>query len=150
MKPFNELCKIAERLSPEEYAAVILEKTHKIVPALHALTQDPAEVTGMLVAFLTASVYADGKLDESEYGLIYPFLTLAFGEDVDYSSAKAVVKAFKPEGKELKELVDRLVDFLGMLSEDLKDDIVVLCLLICAVDGKVSAKEKNYIKQLLR
>ncbi len=150
MKPFRELCKIVEQLSPEEYTAIVTEKTAKIMPALHAVTNDFDSALGMFAAFIMASVYSDGKLDEAEYELLLPVMKPLFGEDFDYASAKAVVKAFKPEGRELKMLVDRLVDLLGLLSDDLKDDIVILCLLVCAIDGKVTAKEKNYIKQLIR
>ncbi len=150
MKPFNELCKIAEQLNSDEYTAIVIEKTSNIMPALRAVTDDPDSALEMLAAFIMASVYADGKLDEAEYELLLPVMKPLFGDDFDYESAKAVVKAFKPEGKELKQLVDRLVDLLGLLSDELKDDIVILCLLICAIDGKVTTKEKNYIKQLIR
>ena len=42
-----------------------------------------------------------------------------------------------------------MVDILGLLSDELKDDIVIICLMICAIDGKVSLKEKKWIKQLI-
>ncbi len=147
---FNQLCKEVESLNPLEYAAIIAEKTVKIVPALHELTEDYEETAGMFAAFLMASVYADGKLDESEYLLLLPSLRLLFGEDIDYEAAKDLARCFKPEGKELKKAVNSLVDILGELSEELKADIITVCLLICAVDGKVSLREKNYIKQLIR
>ncbi|MCM1295420.1 MAG: TerB family tellurite resistance protein [Muribaculaceae bacterium] len=147
---FNQLCKEVESLNPLEYAAIIADKTLKIVPALHALTQDYIETAGMFASFLMASVYADGKLDEAEYVLLLPALRILFGEDIDYDAAKAVARYFKPEGRELKKAVNYLVDILGELSEDLKADIITVCLLICAVDGKISFKEKNYIKQLIK
>lgn len=150
MKSFNDLCKLAEQFSPEEYTAIVSDKAAAIIPALRALTDDPDEATTMFASFIMASVYADGKLDEAEYELLLPMLELVFGEGFDYESAKKLVKAFKPEGKELKKAVDYLVDFIGLLSEDLKNDIVILCLLVCAVDGKITAKEKSYIKQLVR
>lgn len=150
MKNFNELCATVEELDPLEYGITIAAKTAKIKHALDELTEDPEQSEAMLAAFLIASVYADGKLDESEYLLMMPALKLFFGEDFDYDSAKALVKEFKPEGKELKRIVDYVVDLLGEVSEDLKNDIIIVCLLICAIDGKVTTKEKNYIKQLIR
>lgn len=147
---FNQLCKEVERLDPLQYAAIITAKTVKIVPALQALTEDYLETAGMIASFLMASVYADGKLDEAEYLLLLPSLKLLFGEDIDYDGAKAIARYFKPEGKELKKAVNQIVDVLGELSEELKADIITVCLLICAVDGKISLKEKNYIKQLIK
>lgn len=150
MNDFNKLCKEVESLNPLEYAGIIAAKTAKILPALRELSGDPEAGIGMLASFMIASVYADGKLDESEYLLMLPMLKLFFGEDYDYETAKDIVRKFRPEGKELKEVVDCVVDLLGEVSEELKADIITVCLLICAVDGKITLKEKNYIKQLIR
>ncbi|MGN1076979.1 MAG: hypothetical protein ACI4ST_00530 [Candidatus Gallimonas sp.] len=60
-----------------------------------------------------------------------------------------MVKAFSPEGKELKQVVDYVVDLLGELDEELKADIITVCLLVCAIDGKISKKEEKYIRQLI-
>lgn len=147
---FNQLCKEVESLNPLEYAAIITAKTVKIVPALQAITDDYLETAGLFASFLMASVYADGKLDESEYLLLLPSLQLLFGEEIDYNSAKMIAQYFKPEGREIKKAVNQIVDILGELSEELKGDIITVCLLICAVDGKISLREKNYIKQLIK
>lgn len=149
MKSFNELCKIAEELNPVEYAALVTEKSLKILPALNKVTGSIGETAGLFASFLMASIYADGKLDETEYTLMLPMLKLLFGNDFDYDAAKALARMFRPEGKELKKAVRDIVDVLGQVDEDLKDDIILVCLLICAVDGKVTLREKNYIKQLI-
>ena len=150
MNDFDRLCKEVESLNPLEYGAIITAKTVKILPALRALSEDPADTIELLATFIIASVYADGKLDEAEYLLLLPMMKLFLGETYDYDSAKKIVKAFKPEGRELKKVVDCLVDILGEFSEDLKDDVITVCLLICAIDGKISHREKRYIKQLIR
>lgn len=150
MKDFDLLCKEVEEMNVIEYNVLLRSLGARVKPALYLLTDDPAEVNGMLAMFMIASVYADGKLDEAEYEMILPMLKSFFGEEVDFAEAKEMVKAFKPEGKELMKLMDNIVDLLGLLSDDLKDDLIMICLLICAVDGKVTAKEKRYIKQLIR
>lgn len=149
MKTFNELCKIAEELNPVEYAALVTEKSLKILPALHNVTGNVGETAGLFASFLMASIYADGKIDEDEYTLMLPMLKLLFGSDFDYDAAKALARMFRPEGKELKKAVRDIVGVLGKVDEDLKDDIILVCLLICAVDGKITLREKNYIKQLI-
>ncbi len=150
MKDFNELCKMAEELDAEQYPLLIAEKTASIFPSLCFLTADGIGSMEIMATFFIASVYADGKLDECEYALMLPALKLFFGEEFDFETAKALVKTLKPEGKELKKLADRMVDILGMVSEELKNDIILVSLLICAADGKVTFKEKQYIKQLIR
>ena len=150
MKDFNELCRSVEELSPLEYAAVVGRTSLKIMPAIRAFSEDGRTCAEVLAAFVIASVYADGKLDESEYLLMAPLLKAFFGEDFDFEDAKKLAKEWRKEGRAVKKEVDYLVDFLGTLSEELKGDIIFACLLMCAVDGKVSLKEKSYIRQLMR
>lgn len=150
MKDFNELCRSVEELSPLEYAAVLGRTSLKIMPAIRAFSEDGRTCAEVLAAFVIASVYADGKLDESEYLLLAPLLKAFFGEDFDFEDAKKLAKEWRKEGRAVKKEVDYLVDFLGTLSEELKGDIIFACLLMCAVDGKVSLKEKAYIRQLMR
>ena len=150
MKDFNELCRSVEELSPLEYAAVLGRTSLKIMPAIRAFSEDGRTCAEVLAAFVIASVYADGKLDESEYLLMAPLLKAFFGEDFDFEDAKKLAKEWRKEGRAVKKEVDYLVDFLGTLSEELKGDIIFACVLMCAVDGKVSLKEKSYIRQLMR
>ncbi len=77
--------------------------------------------------------------------MLYTF----FGDSVDYEDCKKIAKEFKQEGKELKQYIDYIVDIFGLISDELKEDIITVCLLICAIDGNISAKEKNWIKQLI-
>ena len=149
MKSFNELCKIAEALNPVEYAALVTEKSLKILPALGEVTGSVAETAGLFASFLMASIYADGKIDETEYALMLPMLKLLFGSEFDYDAAKALARTLRPEGKALKKAVEDIVKVIGEVDEELKNDIVLVSLLICAVDGKITLKEKNYIKQLI-
>ena len=150
MKDFNELCRSVEELSPLEYAAVLGRTSLKIMPAIRAFSEDGRTCAEVLAAFVIASVYADGKLDESEYLLMAPLLKAFFGEDFDFEDAKKLAKEWRKEGRAVKKEVDYLVDFLGTLSEELKGDIIFACLLMCAVDRKVSLQEKSYIRQLMR
>ena len=73
-----------------------------------------------------------------------------FGNDFGFEDVKAVIENSKKEGRQLTEFTDALCDYFGLLSEELKDDLVLLSLLVCAVDGKVSKKEKRYLRQLIR
>ena len=60
------------------------------------------------------------------------------------------MKSMRADNRQLKRYVDDMVDLLGLVSDDLKEDIILVCLILCAVDGKISAKEKRWIKQLIR
>ncbi len=149
MKEFDYLCREFEEMSPLHYGALLAEKSVKVLPALHAIMEDGIDGVTVFATFILGAIAADGKLSEEEYALVYPMLHLFFGDQVNYEFCKSAVRLMKPESRELKRCVKDMVDVFGALSEELKDDIVVICLMICAVDGKVSRKEKSWIKKLI-
>ena len=67
----------------------------------------------------------------------------------DYKEAKKVFSSLRKENKEIKKVTDDMVDLIGFFSEEMKADIIVVIMLICAVDGKISSKEKKWIKALI-
>lgn len=149
MKDFDLLCKEFEKMDALSYGAYITEKAAQILPALEAITESGRTGSAIFFSFIIGAIVADGKIAEEEYALVYPLLDKFFGQTIEYEDCKALLKKYKKESKELKVAVDQMVDLLGLLSEDLKNDIVIVCLMICAIDGKVSLSEKKWIKQLM-
>ncbi len=150
MSCFNILCEVLERLDDETYNALMEEKSSRIIPALSEITADGLSGVQIYVDFVICAVAADGKLTEAEYQLIKPILDLSMEADVGYGDAQ---KFFydngldKPEG--YKNSMDSIADLLGLVSQELKDDIVLLCMLVCAVDGEMSDEEREWIQQLI-
>ena len=64
--------------------------------------------------------------------------------------AKRAFSSLSKEHKELKNMVDDMVDLIGCFSDEMKADIILVAMLICAVDGKISQREKNWIKKLIK
>ena len=150
MSCFNILCEVLERLDDDTYNALREEKSSRIIPALSEITADGLSGVQIYVDFVICAVAADGKLTEAEYQLIKPILDLSMEADVGYGDAQ---KFFydngldKPEG--YKYSMDSIADLLGLVSQELKDNIVLLCMLVCAVDGEMSDEEREWIKQLI-
>ncbi|MGN1096127.1 MAG: hypothetical protein ACI4QR_07030 [Eubacteriales bacterium] len=132
MKEFNMICKEFEQMPVEEYDLILAAKSAKIIPALSAITEDGLTGIGIFATFIASSIAADGRISEEEYLLCYPLLHAFFGDEIDYDIVKKAMKSYRPEGKELKKCVDEMVDILGLLSDELKDDIIIVCLMICA------------------
>ena len=149
MREFNELCKEVENMDVLSYSAILKEKSLRILPALADILEDGIDAVSVFATFIIGSVVADGKVNEEEYVLLYPMLHTFFEDQIDYEDCKAIAKEFRKEGKELKKYVGYMIDILGSVSDDLKEDIIDVCLLICAVDGNISLREKNWIKQLI-
>ena len=96
------------------------------------------------------AVAADGELTEKEYLFLKPSLDLILQRDTTFEDAQ---KLFYDEGldkpKDYKRAMDQMVDVIGRVSPELKDDIVLLCLMVCAVDGEVTEEEKDWIRNLI-
>ena len=120
MSCFNLLCEVLERLDDDTYNALMEEKSSKIIPALMDITSDG--LTGVQV-YVADVGYGDAQKFFYDNGLD------------------------KPEG--YKQSMDAIVDLLGLVSEELKDDIVLLCMLVCAVDGEMSDEERAWVQKLI-
>ena len=135
MSDFDALCKELEQIDPNDLVKVFNDKSVDVLSALIDLTADGKDGLTIYMQFILASVAADGKLTENEFLLLKPMFDRSAKKDVTYDEAVVMFKEWgldKPET--LKAVVDTMVDIIGLVDEDLKDDIVLLCLLVCAID----------------
>ena len=149
MSDFDRLCKEVESLNPVQYTDVLRAKSAKVMIALSAITKDGLSGAEIFIGFVLGAVMADRKLDESEFSLIRPTLEAAVGREVTYEEVKVIFREDKKDAKDNEVILAAMVGAIGELSEELKEDIIIITLLICAVDGKISFNEKRYIKKLM-
>lgn len=150
MKDFNDLCKEFEEMDALSYSLILGKKSLKVIPALNAITEDGLDGATIFATFVMGAIAADGKLSEEEYILVYPVLYAFFGDSVKYEDCKKAARYLRFESREFKKAVKEMIDVFGRLSDELKEDIIIICMMICAIDGKISLKEKNWIKKLLK
>ena len=150
MSSFDTLCKKLEELEPEKYAQLFNEISVNVVNQLVNLTAGGTNGLNAYLQFLLASVAADGKLSEGEFALLKPLFDRMADKDLTYEEGKELFKTMGLDNPDsYKDVVDTMVDIIGLVDEELKDEIILLCLLVCAIDGEVSEKEKEWIKQLV-
>ena len=149
MFEFQALCSEVEALTPAERAALITEKSVAVVEGLRALNLpvDPIEI---LASFVVGSVVSDGSVSEKDYLNLHPALEQAFGDLCDLAGIERTFKVSRDVRKEIERDTAELLAILGEADETLAMNIVSLCLLVTSVDGKVSLRERRYIKQLCR
>lgn len=149
MFEYKKLCNELENLNSVERGVLLAEKSVSVVKGLNGLDLplDPVET---LVAFIIGSVISDGALDEKGYLYIYPSLVKAFGKDFDFISAKQTLQLAKDIKKEIDKDTKNMMTVISMCDGQLAEDIVALCLLVTSIDGKISLKEKRYIRQLCK
>ena len=137
-------------MDPASFLDAFATISDRVIAALVDLTSNGVDGLSAYVHFILASVAADGVLSKEEFGLLKPFFDRIAEKDLSYEEAVEVFKEMgldKPDA--LKDIVDTMVDIIGLVSEELKDDIVLLCLLVCAIDGEVTKEEKDWIRQLV-
>lgn len=148
MTDFQKLCRICEQMTDVERGLNVTAKAVEVVAKLKALDIPGVRPVETLVAFIVGSAVADGKLDDNGYVAIAPSLEKAFGGECDIAVIKQSYKVSKDVRREVKRHAEQLMSVISRVDDDLADDIVLLCLLICSVDGKVTLKERSYVRQL--
>ncbi|MBD5631974.1 MAG: hypothetical protein HDP34_01925 [Clostridia bacterium] len=148
MFEFNKLCNEYEKLNSLERQVLLAEKSVKVLASLKELDLPFADPVETLAAFIVGSVVSDGVIDEMNYLGIYPSLKEAFGEEFDFATIKNAYKVSKDVKKAVAQYTKDLHSILSYVDEELGVDIISLCLLVTSIDGKISLKEKKYIKQL--
>ena len=149
MTEFDDLCREAEDIDFETRCAILKGKSQEILPLLSEKSEDEESGADILSTFLFSAMAADGRLSSEEYDLLYPLLSSFLGEKINYTDAKKAVGAMRKENREMKKISEDMVGVLAEFSEDLRREIVLVIMMICAADGKISLSEKLWIKKLL-
>lgn len=150
MSQFDKLCEVLETMDPESFNRLINEKSANIIEGLSMVVENDLDIITIYMDFLLCAAAADGRLAEEEYILLKPTLDFLLERDVGYGDAQKIfydARLDKPEA--YKQSVDMMVDILGVISNELKEDIVLVCMMVCAVDGKISYEEREWIRQLI-
>lgn len=150
MSNFDALCQVLEDMDNDTFNDIVNQKSADVIKALIGITEDGLSGVSVFADFILCAVAADGELTEKEYLFLKPSLDLILQRDTTFEDAQ---KLFYDEGldkpKDYKRAMDQMVDVIGRVSPELKDDIVLLCLMVCAVDGEVTEEEKDWIRNLI-
>lgn len=150
MLELKSVCDACESMTSMERGLLIAEKSIKILTKLHCLDINGIDPVDTLAGFLIGSVAADGTIDEQEYILIYPALVQVFGNDFDYNSVKKSFRRGSEGKKTVDEYTEDMLRIFDYLDDTLKADVITLCLCVVAIDGRISLKERLYIKRLCK
>ena len=150
MSNFDALCQVLEDMDNDTFNDIVNQKSADVIKALIGITENSLSGVSVFADFILCAVAADGELTEKEYLFLKPSLDLILQRDTTFEDAQ---KLFYDEGldkpKDYKRAMDQMVDVIGRVSPELKDDIVLLCLMVCAVDGEVTEEEKDWIRNLI-
>ena len=149
MFDLEAVCSEVEKLDPMTFANRISEKGKAVMSGIASIVGDEENATTLFSALMFGAVISDGKLDEKEFGLIKPLLEEAIEEEVNYEDAVEFMNGLKSQSSDYKKMISAIVEMFGAVSDELKSDIIMLCLMVCASDGKISKREKNWLAKLV-
>ena len=142
MSNFDALCQVLEDMDNDTFNDIVNQKSADVIKALIGITEDSLSGVSVFTDFILCAVAADGELTEKEYLFLKPSLDLILQRETTFEDAQ---RLFYDEGldkpKDYKRAMDQMIDVIGRVSPELKDDIVLLCLMVCAVDGEVTEEE---------
>lgn len=148
MFEFKRVCNRYERMSTEERRYLLTEKATSIFERLKNSCISGINPIEILFGFIIGSVTADGKINEMEYLLIYPILEIVFGDEIDFVAFKNSFQR-SSDGKALVDgYTSKMEHIFSLLDEELKRDVIMLCLGVTTIGGKITLKEKRYIRHL--
>lgn len=150
MFEFSKLCKEFESLTVLERGVIMTGKSAEIFAKLRKLNMPGVDPVQTLARFILGSVVADGHVNEQEYLLIYPALLHTFGDDFDFESIKKSFKDDRDGRNAVKEYTQEMLSLISLADESLIEDVVMLCLCVVSVDGKISPREQRYIRKLCK
>ena len=150
MKTVESLVLDFKRLSPEDQAVAFAEYTLKALDSSAAYA-DSVEEAGLALGILTyAAIVADNRISDEELLLIYAGLKATLGDRVDLEACKKIASETLRNKDDIKEAAKELAEnYLVLWHDDDKEDIVRLCIALCAIDGEISGKEINWLKDLV-
>jgi hypothetical protein len=149
MLDFNKLYNYVLNLDNLSYTTMLVEKAKAVLPKLNIISVGEENGEKIFFSFVLCAIYSDNKLSIEEYDIIKKHLSLFFGENTSYAETKNAAKKMKNEIKQIQNDADKMLDLFSLLDSKLKEDIVVVSLLICAIDNKISKKERDWIKKLI-
>lgn len=149
MTEFDSFCDKVAGLPLEQKEANINALTKDILPMLKVITEDDKTGLQIYINFLLAAMGADGNLTAEEYNLFKPLFDATAGGPTTFGDATHMYKSVgldKPAN--YQKAVDLMINVIGLASPELKESVLMLCLMVCALDGKVTDREKAWLAPL--
>lgn len=148
MLEFKRVCNAYEKMSAIERGILLTQKAAVVLASLEELSLPGVDPVSTLAGFIVGSVTADGKINEKEYLLIYPALVKVFGDAFDFATLKNSFRRNEDGKKLVADYTEEMLHILSLMDEELKWNVIMLCLCIASIDGKITLKEKRYIRRL--
>ncbi len=145
---FKEIFKLYEDMDPEDYTRVLESKRDIIIHYINDYKNDPDDGEDAFLRLVFAALAVDGKISQDEYEKCYPLLKTFYGTHFRYNEKVESVREYIKNGLDYDAIKDGVTNLLVNLPEEIRGDLIIVALIICSVDGKISLREKKWIEDL--
>lgn len=150
MKNVDTLIAEYNALSEAEKAVALGTYTMKAVTSCVMYEDNPEEATLALGVLTYAAILADDRISDEELILLHRGLQLSLNDNVDWDECQMIAantlhnkEGFRAGAKEFAQ------NYLSMWKDNDKEDVIMLCIALCAIDGVISEKEKVWLNELV-
>lgn len=150
MKTVDQLCAQFQALPQEDVALALSTYSLKAINSCVNYSNNPQEAATALGVLLFAAIIADDRISDAEFAVIYPALQIVLGGKTDIEACKALAQEIIGEKEECLEAAKDFAEvYLSRWLHEDKEDVIMLCIALCAIDGEISSKEKAWLKELM-
>ena len=150
MRTVEQLIAEYTALSEEERMLALNKYTMKAVASCLRYEDDYEEATKAIGVLTYAAIIADDRISDDELLLIYAGLKITLGDRIDLDECKRIAAetlinrdTYKSAAKHFAEV------YLSLWDDKDKEDVINLCIALCAMDGVVSPLEVKWLKELV-
>jgi len=105
--------------------------------------------SSIYLTLLISSISIDGEISEAEYELVRDIFSEMVGKDVTIEELRASLAASDlGDICAIRNTTANLIRSLGVADPGVRDDVLELMAMFCAMDHKVTLAERNWLSEL--
>ena len=139
-KKWHELTKI----SPESYLYIFKFKSDMILIVLRETYVDDLNGLSLYTKLLFQTLNFNYAFSEEIYDQHKELLDAAIGYDITFEEAQRYASLARRENKAFEEFADDIGRMFKKIPEDIKEDIVTICLLLGSINQRPTYKVRSF------
>ena len=142
-KKWHELCNI----SPESYLPVFKFKSEMIVIVTRDTWVDDLNGLSLYIKLLFQTLNFNYAFSREVYEQYKDLLSVAVGYEISFEESERIASLARRENRELNEFVENVNRMFRKIPEDIKEDIITICLLLGSINQRPTYKVRTFLSR---
>ena len=140
---WHEVCK----LDPSSYLSIFQFKSDMIIFTTRDTYVDDINGLTLYVKLLFQTLNFNYAFNKEVYDKYKDLLSAAIGYEISFEEAERLASNGRRENRELNEFVDDVKRMFRKIPNEIKEDIILLCLILGCVDKRPSYKVRTFLNR---